>query len=154
MTIVWSITEVWQLKYTCINSKDSILFMFWYVIDVEVNWGQKKILVQRKYILKEKQHVLSGTNIDRIAKGQRGLEDRLRIWPNRKVSHALFLSGQPWIVIAVALWLLVYKGNRAGKNFKVSQTPYPGYNWAKMYQIQHLFLDSLPIAFCSFNSVE
>lgn len=77
------------------NSKDSILFMFRYVIDVQVDWCRKKILIQRKYILKEKQHILSGTNVDEIAKGQRGLEDRLRIWPNRKVSCPLFLSGQP-----------------------------------------------------------
>ena len=77
------------------NSKDSLLFMFKYVINVQVDWCQKKILVQRKYILKEKQHILSGTNVDGIAKGQRGLEDRRRIWPNRKVSRPLFLSGQP-----------------------------------------------------------
>lgn len=57
--------------------------------------GAGKILVQIKYILKEKQHILSSTNIDVIAKGQRGLGDRLRIWPNGKVSQPLFLSGQP-----------------------------------------------------------
>lgn len=39
--------------------------------------------------------ILSGTNVDGISKGQRGLEDRLRIRPNRKVSRPLFLSGQP-----------------------------------------------------------
>lgn len=78
------------------NSKDSISFKFRYVIDVEVNWGQKKILVQRTYILQEKEHILSGTNTDGIAKGQRGLEDGLRIWPNRNLSHPLFLSGQQW----------------------------------------------------------
>lgn len=61
------------------NSKDSVLFMFRFVIDVQMDWCWKKILVQRKYILKEKQYILSGKNIDEIAKGQRGSEDRLRI---------------------------------------------------------------------------
>lgn len=61
------------------NSKGSVLFMFRYVIDVQMDWCQKKILVQRKYILKEKQYIFSGKNIDGIAKGQRGSEDRLRI---------------------------------------------------------------------------
>lgn len=77
------------------NPKDSIFFMFRYVIDVEMNWSQKKFLVQRKHILKEKQHILSGTNTDGIPKEQRGLKDELRICPNKRVSHPLFLSGQP-----------------------------------------------------------
>lgn len=68
-----------------------------------MDWCRKKIVVQRKYLLKEKQHIVSGTNAVGIAKGQRGLEDRLRIRPNRKVSRALFLSGQPRIVTEVAL---------------------------------------------------
>lgn len=39
------------------NSKDTILFMFMYVIGVQVDGCQKKILVQRRYILKEKQEI-------------------------------------------------------------------------------------------------
>lgn len=64
--------------------------MFRYVLDVQVDWYWKKILVQRKYVLKEKQHILSDRNVDGIAKGQKGLEDSLRIWPNRKVSIVLY----------------------------------------------------------------
>lgn len=64
--------------------------MFRYVLDVQVDWYWKKILVQRKYVLKEKQHILSDRNVDGIAKGQKGLEDSLRTWPNRKVSIVLY----------------------------------------------------------------
>lgn len=68
--------------------------MFRYVTDVQVDRCLKEILVKRKHILQEKQDILSGTNVDWTAKRQRGLEDGLRIWPNRKVSHPLFLSEQ------------------------------------------------------------
>lgn len=115
MTNVWIIIKVWQLKYTWMNPKDSIFFMFRYVIDVEMNWSQKKFLVQRKHILKEKQHILSGTNTDGIPKEQRGLKDELRICPNKRVSHPLFLSGQPWVVMGVALRLLSFKRIEQGR---------------------------------------
>lgn len=40
--ILWKISKVWQLNYSWMNSKDSILFMFRHDIDVQVDWCWKE----------------------------------------------------------------------------------------------------------------